>query len=68
MPAHCVSPPPGPSRTPRGVTKPVAARLMPHEREELEAIAEHEQRSCSAMMRLLYLRGLSDYRREKAAS
>lgn len=58
-----------PSRSPRGVTKPIAARLLPNERNELESLAGQENRSCSAMLRLIYLRGLESYRRDnKVAS
>ncbi|SHM64286.1 hypothetical protein SAMN05660971_03492 [Halomonas cupida] len=60
MPAVASSP----TRSPRGVTKPVAARLLPNERSELESLAERESRSCSAMLRLVFLRGLESYRRD----
>ena len=53
-----------PARGPRGVTKPIAARLLPDERTELESLAEQESRSCSAMLRLVFLRGMECYRRE----
>lgn len=60
MPAVASSP----TRSPRGVTKPVAARLLPNERSELESLAKRESRSCSAMLRLVFLRGLESYRRD----
>lgn len=53
-----------------GVTKVkmVAARLLPEEREELERLAERDHRTLSAMLRVVYLRGVEHYRSETHAS
>ncbi|SDK77867.1 hypothetical protein SAMN05661010_00051 [Modicisalibacter muralis] len=56
-----------PTRSPRGVEKPVAMRLLPEEREELERIAADEVRSAASMARIIYLRGVSHYRAEASA-
>lgn len=58
------------SKSPAGVTKvkAVAARLLPEERQELEALAEREHRTRSAMLRVVFLRGLEQYRADSSAS
>ncbi|WP_110710506.1 hypothetical protein [Salinicola sp. CR57] len=53
-----------PTRSPRGVERPVAMRLMPAERAELERIAGEEVRSAASMARIIYLRGVGHYRAE----
>ncbi|GHB33026.1 hypothetical protein [Salinicola rhizosphaerae] len=57
-----------PTRSPRGVEKPVAMRLMPAERGELERIAGEEVRSAAAMARIIFLRGLAHYRQDSASA
>lgn len=53
-----------PTRSPRGVVPPIAMRLLPEERAELERIAGEEVRSAASMARIIYLRGISHYRRD----
>lgn len=57
------------SRSPNGCNaKPIWLSLQPKERSEIEGIAELEQRSVSATVRLLTLKGLEAYRKETAAA
>lgn len=58
------------SYAPNGVEgrKPVAMRLLPHEKSELEALAAKEDRSAGSLARLLYLRGLDAYRKDEEAT
>lgn len=57
------------SRSPNGCSaKPIYVSLRPSEREEIEGIADLEQRSVSATARLLTLKGLEAYRKETAAA
>lgn len=55
--------PPIKRRSPRGTVtdKPVAVRLLPSERQQLEEVAAKEQRCLSNMARLLMLQGLAAY-------
>lgn len=57
-------------RAPNGVDskKPVAMRLRPQEKAELEAMAELESRSAASLARLIYLKGLDAMKREGTES
>ncbi len=57
-----------PTRSPRGVERPVAMRLLPDERGELERIADKEVRSAASMARIIFLRGLAHYRQDSASA
>lgn len=46
----------------------VMAMITKEERDELEAVAEQEQRSLSATLRMLYLRGLQQYKADNLSS
>lgn len=57
------------TRAPSGVVvdKPVALRLMAHEREELSTIAQSEHRSMSAQARIFFLKGMELYQNQQTA-
>jgi len=59
-----------PSYAPDGVEgrKPVAMRLMPHEKAELETMAAYQERSIGSLARLIYLKGLDALKREGTES
>jgi hypothetical protein len=53
-------------RAPKGVEsrKPVAMRLKPEEKSELETMAAFQERSVGSLARLIYLKGLDALKRE----
>lgn len=51
---------------PRGMTRPISLRLMPEERFDIEQIAREEGRAVSPTCRMLCLKGLNVYRKERA--
>ena len=51
---------------PRGMSRPISLRLMPEERAEIEKIARHEGRAVSPTCRMLCLKGLQVYLKERA--
>lgn len=59
-----------PQRAPNGVEsrKPVAMRLKPAEKSELETMAAYQERSIGSLARLIYLKGLDALKREGTES
>ncbi|MCT8466995.1 hypothetical protein KZO85_00190 [Chromohalobacter canadensis] len=53
-------------RSPNGCSKQVMTQITPDEQSELDEIATHENRSRSAMVRLLMLRGIEQYNAARA--
>lgn len=51
---------------PRGMSRPISLRLMPDERSDIEQIARQEGRAMSPTCRMLCLKGLEVYLRERA--
>ncbi|WP_280569346.1 hypothetical protein [Chromohalobacter sp. 296-RDG] len=56
MPSHALG-----YRSPNGCSKQVMTQITPDEQHQLDEIAKHENRSRSAMVRLLMLRGIEQY-------
>jgi hypothetical protein len=53
-------------RTPNGVDKPIAVRLSPDERAEVERLSEEQRLSMAAVSRACIQRGLAAFKRDAA--